>query len=290
MPPSNKRNLIIFAVAMMSFLAWIAPPATAQTCVSYDPFSSILPGVDILKKTLEQDMPGLVDKRIPFVCPPTFGAEARVRAIFMNLSGGLHDDNTDQTFDFTGDLGYEQQGIIIESIVRLQFSRLSLRGVYDAYLRTFRGGGAGGRFDWPEFHYGFDFDLYNTPCVRFGLDMDFYPRQPTFSVRQLPGIVAATSVSIVAPRPVTAGLYFVYNPINIGSLQWSFETRARRSVRTGTKIDEVEVATGVLTPETVLGEIGLRGGYRYTKLELQSDPYVTKARWSAWFGELVYYF
>jgi hypothetical protein len=288
MPASNTKITAPIAIVAVLVLAWAASPAAAQTCVGYDPFSSIIPGVETLRKTVEGDMPGLVDKRVPFVFPPKFQAETRVRALFMNLSGGVTDETTDQTFDFVGDLGYVEQGIVVQSMVRLQFSRFSLRGVYDAYFRTFRG--TKGRFDWPAFYYGFDFDLYNTPSVRFGLDMDFYPERPTFSSGPLPGIVPVTSASIGAPRPSTAGVHLVWNPINCGSLQWSFETRARRSLRTGSKIDEVEAATGFLSPNTVLGVVGLRGGYRYTNLELQGDRFNAKAHWSAWFGEFVYYY
>jgi hypothetical protein len=290
MSASNTNISALIAILAVLMLIWAASPAAAQTCVGYDPFSSIIPGAETLRRTVEGDMPGMVDKRVPFVFPPKFQAETRVRALFTQLSGGVTDEMTDQTFDFVGDLGYEEQGIVIQSMVRLQFSRFSLRGVYDAYLRTFRGGGAGGRFEWPGFYYGFDFDLYNTSSVRFGLDMDFYPERPTFNVRQLPGIVPATSISIAAPRPSTAGVHLVWNPINCGTLQWSFETRARRSLRTGSKIDEVEVATGFLSPQTVLGVVGLRGGYKYTNLELQGDRFDAKAHWSAWFGDIVYYY
>jgi hypothetical protein len=290
MPALNTKTTVLVAALVILVPILAASPASAQTCIGYDPFSSIIPGVEFLRKTVEGDMPGMVDKRVPFVCTPRFGAEARARALFMKLSGGVTDETTDQTFDFVGDLGYEEQGIIIQSMVRLQFSRLSLRAVYDAYLRTFRGGGAGGRLDWPEFYYGFDFDFYNTPSVRFGLDMDFYPNRPTFAVGQLPGIVPARSVTIVAPRPATIGLHLVWNPINCGSLQWSFETRARRSIRSGSKLDEIEAAAGLLTPHTVLGEVGLRGGYRYSSLELGGEQFVAKPRWSAWFVEAVYYY
>jgi hypothetical protein len=290
MPPLNTKKTTQAALVAFLVLVCAVTHAAAQTCIGYDPFSSIIPGIETLRQTLEGDMPGLVDKRVPFVFPPRFQAEARARALFMTLSGGVTDETTGRTFDFMGDLGYEEQGIVIQSMVRLQFGRLSLRGVYDAYLRTFRGGGAGGRFDWPGFYYGFDFDLYNTPTVRFGLDMDFYLERPTFTVGPLPGVVPATSVNIAAPRPSTAGVHLVWNPINCGSLQWSFETRARRSLRTGSRIDEVEVATGLLSPNTVLGVVGLRGGYRYTNLELQGGQFVTKAHWSAWFGEFVYYY
>jgi hypothetical protein len=241
-----------------------------------------------LRRTAEADMPGLVDKRVPFVFPPKFHAEARVRALFIKFSGGVTDETKDQTFDFVGDLGYVEQGTVVESMVRLQFGRLSIRGVYDAYLRTFRG--AGGRFDWPGFHYGFDFDLYKNSSTRFGLDMDFYRERPAFVVNRPPGLIPAISITVEAPRPATAGVYFVTNPINLGSVSCSFETRARRSLRTGSKIDEVEVATGLLTPQTVLGVVGLRGGYRYTNLELQHDQFVVEARWSGVFGELVCYY
>lgn len=288
MSASNIKSTALIALLGACLLIQASAPATAQMCIGYDPFSSIIPGVETLRKTLEEDIPGLVDRRLPFVFLPHLRAEARVRPLFINLSGGLTDNTTGQTFDFLGDLGYEEQAVIIQSMVRLQLSRLSVRGVYDAYLRTLRGNG--GRFDWPGFYYGVDLDLYSTPCVRFGLDMDFYPDPPTFSLGQVPGSTPGTSVAIVAPRPATWGLHFVWNPIDWGTLSWSFETRARRSLRTGSKIDEVEVAAGILSPHTIGGIVGVRGGYRYTSLELDQDQFDLKARWSAVFGELVYYY
>ncbi|HMK34394.1 MAG TPA: hypothetical protein VK463_04950 [Desulfomonilaceae bacterium] len=286
MPPISIKSTALIGVLVVIISVHAITHTQAQVCIGYDPFSSIIPGVETLRRTLEGDMPGLVDRRVPFLFLPTLRAEARVRTLFLKLSGDLTNSVTDQRLDLIKDLGYEDQGIIIDSLVRLQLSRLSLRGQYDAYLRTFRGGGAGGRLDWPNFHYGFDFDLLSAPCMRFGVNMDFYPTRPQFAVATTP----FGPLSIVAPRPVTAGIQLVWNPLNWGTLSWSFEARARRSLRTGSRIDEAEVATGVLSPQTVLGIVGLRGGWRYTNLQLQQDLFEVNTQWSGFFADLVYYY
>jgi hypothetical protein len=52
----------------------------------------------------------------------------------------------------------------------------------------------------------------------------------------------------------------------------------------------VDLAGGVKTPETVLGSVALRGGWRYTTVELANAGYDVNLNWSAIFGELIYYY
>jgi hypothetical protein len=116
--------------------------------------------------------------------------------------------------------------------------------------------------------------------------MDFYATRPSFTLDDpVLGVV-----NIEAPRPATVGAHIALNPVSIGRLSVSMEGRARRSIRTGTRINEYEIAAGLKTPETVLGTVALRGGFRYSDIGLEQNNHQVDVKWSGFFGELVYHY
>ena len=220
----------------------------------------------------------------PYVAPPILRGEVRFRPIFIGLEGKVEDSTTGFSRDFLKELGYVNQGILFEYMARAQIGRVSLRAHYDSYIRTFRGHNS--RLDWPEFHLGGDLDLMYTEPIRLGLDMDFYVARPEFRLED----PVLGAINIAAPRPATVGGHIVLNPVSIGRLSVSMEVRARRSIRTGTRINEYEIAAGLKTPETVLGTVALRGGFRYSDIGLEHENIHVDVQWKGGFGELVYYY
>lgn len=232
----------------------------------------------------ESEMPGITRPDAPLVFTPIFGGELRVRPIFIDFSGTLKNTETNEELSLLDDLGFVEQGILVETMARIKISRLSLRVHNDGYLRTFRG--EPGRLDWPEWRVGADLDLIDTRPFRFGVNMDFYWDQPSFSAQTPAGV----SVGIGSPRPATWGGHVLLNCGNPCAIRYTVEARGRLSLREGSRIDEVEAAAGLMTPEMVIGNVAIRGGYRRTWLKLEASSREVRIHWSGVFGELVFWY
>lgn len=236
---------------------------------------------------IENNVPGLANPLSPFVFPPYFQGEAKARPAFSWV--------TEKTFraphlgislDLDKDLGYDNDFIVIELMVRAQAANLSLRAHYDAYA-SFLSTDRNSHLDWPPFRVGADWDFLNRNSLRFGANVDVTWDQPKFGV-QLP--LVGTQY-IKWNRPITAGIHAAFNPPGRGGLSFSFDTRARWPVIDKTRVTEFEIAGGVRTPETVLGSTAVRAGWRYTIIDLRTnDPFEMDLTWSGVFGELVYFY
>jgi hypothetical protein len=255
---------------------------SVSVCQSFDPFGYWIPRLPNLSYEIDKDSPGITNPLYPFIHTALFKGEFRLRPMFISLKEGKFRDATGE-YDFLKRLGFVDQAISIETMLRLQFARYSLRAHYNSDLRTFRGGQA--NFDWPTFRVGADLDLIQNDVIRFGADMDVNWKRPTFSIS-----VPTTRLHVVDwPRPVTAGLHFVYNPCNIG-ISSSFEVRWRFPIRAGTKIQEFEISGGMRFPKSVIGFSALRAGWRYTSILHDTDEDRIDIRLSTFFGEYVYYY
>lgn len=252
-----------------------------------NPFGGIFSGTSSPGQAVEREMPGLLNPLLPMLFPPTFGAEARTRAEFVSLNGTLENTNTGKTFDLNSDLGFVDSAELVEVMVRLQLSRFSGRLHKDMYLRTFEGNRT--RFDWPEWRLGLDIDAIDTALIRFGINFDFYPERPDFVVNNAKiDALPDTPFKIEGPRPFTGGLHLTLNPVSFASLGVSLEGRARKSLRTGSELDEFTLAGGFNAPVTVLGTVAFRAGYRYSSIEWGTSPYMVRTQWSGVFGEIAY--
>jgi hypothetical protein len=190
---SHKNKVLL--VLTLSIVTW--PVFNGATAQAQDLSSSLIPQIPSLSGIIESDFPGSTIPRYPFLHTPRFGGELRVTPIFYNLvEAKFLSPNNGIFLDFKKDQGWVDQVTLIEMSGRLQMNRLSVRGHYDAYLRTLRGGGY---FSWPDFRFGFDFDLIQRPNIKFGIDMDMCWERPSFSiVSPIYG-----NFSILGPRPVT---------------------------------------------------------------------------------------
>ncbi len=234
---------------------------------------------------LENEMPGITNTWSPLIFPPIFRADTKVRLVFTEFYGKVENKDTGVSSDLVHDLRYVSQGINWELMSRVQVSRIGLRGHYDAYMRTYRS--RAGRFDWPNVRFGADLELVLTRSTRFGVDLDFYPDRPRFSSDVGPlGLV-----ELETPRASSVGIHLAYNSPECGTLGWSFEGRARHDFRNSrTGLRELDLALGIKSPETALGTLSLRGGWRYTNIIMITNSIEANIHWSAIFGELIYFF
>jgi hypothetical protein len=221
----------------------------------------------------------------PFSFAPSFRGELRARAMLASLERGKF-TNTDSgtSLDFIRNLGFEKQGLLVETMARTQLSRFGMRLHYDAYSKDLNG--KKGNLQWPEWRFGGDLDLMDNGSLRFGLNADILWKQPTFSY-SLPN---AGNELIVWPRPVTVGCHASYNPSDFGSITPSVEIRYRHPAVTGSLVRELEVAIGAKTPRSSKGASGLRGGWRYTSMEYDVSDKRINITWSSFFAEYVCFF
>ncbi len=283
----NKHHRL-FLWPLVALLAVLASDlaADAQVLVPGGPLTGILQPLSPLGKALEQDLPGVANPASPYVWPPSFGAELRVRPILIYWSQGtVSDPSGSFSLDLFQDLGFVERIVMVEGMARVQLSRFSLRGTYTGFVRNYWG--ARGNLDWPEFRIGADLDLVQRKGLRVGVNFDGSPwANPKFSFTR-PGI---GSESIVGGRPVSAGVHIAWNSPGWGGLAPSFEARARWPIREATKVTEYEVAGGLKGPATVLGTSALRGGWRYTHMSFSGHGREIKATWSGFFAEYVFLF
>ena len=132
--------------------------------------------------------------------------------------------------------------------------------------------------------------------IPVGANLDYYLYQPRF-IEAVVGTGSGTDISS-GETPLTLGFHVVFVP----SAAWNgvtgiFEGRASWSVL-GTATTDWEVSGGIKFPETVLGAVGLKAGYRYTWLEFKDEEFYNGREvlgnfdiaFAGWFGELVYYY
>lgn len=274
----KNRRLLLVALCAATWLLIGQGIARAQ-----DPFSTLIPQVPALREAIESDFPGAATPAYPFLHMPRFGGEVRVTALFYNMvDAKFLSPQNGLALDLTKDLGFVDQASLVEFTGRLQFNRLSVRAIYDAYLRTFRGAGF---FSWPEFRVGADLDLIQKPNVKLGIDMDFCPQRPSLSVTD----PLFGNFFVEGPRPVTFGVHGWYNPQCIPVISPVVELRYRWPIRTGTKVYEFEAAAGFKLPRTVLGDSALRAGWRRTAITFDFSGQSADITLSGTFLEYVFY-
>jgi hypothetical protein len=278
--PSAAKSL----AAALTLIILTAAPAFAH--VFSEMTGPFRPRIPLIGRILDSNIPGLANPLSPLVLPPCFQGEVKARPIFELV--------TEQTFrapklgavlDLEKDLGFDDQFTIVEVMVRAQIASLSVRADYESPLSTSRSGL--GHLDWPPFRMGLDLDLLDCRTCRIGVNGDVYWERPGLSVI-LPII---GSRFITWNRPITAGIHVAFNPPGWGGLAPSFDSRVRWPLTQNSRLTEFEIAGGLRTPQTVLGSTAVRGGWRYTRIELRnSDPSELDFTWSGIFGELVYFY
>jgi hypothetical protein len=281
--PSIKPRLVTAFLAVITTGFLSASPVQAQgTAALLSRFNPPNPGMGWGSRFLNSGMPGVGNPSSPAVAPPTFRGEARIRPIFLRMNGVLQDASTGASFDLRTDLGLNHQAIVVESMARTQFGRLGFRFHTDTYFRRFDGTQA--RLDWPAYRVGLDYDIIERSMFKVGLNADVNTESPSLEISH-PSVPVST---MAFARPATWGAHVVVNPVDIGGLTASLEARGRRSLRTGTRLDEVDLSLGFKTPATMLGAMGLRGGWRYTEIAADSNNLTFSSKWSGFFADLVF--
>lgn len=256
----------------------------AQTCVGpWDPVASWVPRLPYVAQALEQDAPGVTNASYGYTHPPRFRGEGRLAGVYSQLRSGTLTDSTG-SYAFKKDLGFPEKMGQIETMARTQFGRYSLRYNYTYYLRSYQGSWA--TFQPSEFRVGADMDLIQTNSFRLGLnaDINWKGSRLTYTVPN------SASVDITFQRPATYGVHVVYNPIAPATVSTSLELRGRFPWTDSARLTEYEIAGGLRFPRTIMGSSTVRGGYRYTHVDLKRSDTRVEADWSAIFGELVYYY
>ncbi|MDQ7783689.1 MAG: hypothetical protein RDU20_12470 [Desulfomonilaceae bacterium] len=248
------------------------------------PTSRLLSSIPLVGNLLNADFPGAANPGMPLVFPPTFHGEVRARALYL-YSQKQRFSNPVLGFstDLHTDLGFNDEGALIEVTARAQAGRYSFRAHYDEWLTTFKSGN--GNLSWPNYRMGLDLDLYHTPTFRFGANCDINWDHPVLNAAP-PGM---TAIHVEWDRPATAGVHAAYNPFGHGGLALTCETRVRWPITENSRITEFEASGGLKGPETVTGTSALRGGWRYTTIDLRKDKaFELDIVWSGIFLEYVY--
>ena len=257
-----------------------------------------------------QDLPGAADPSMPVIFPPYFGGEIYIRPAFFNITKATANSNQGDVidilsgryrvnglFDSRGGMN-DPAGSYIESMLRFQIGRLSLRGYYTAYLK--QPNTSDFSVNWPTWRLGADIDIIYYRGLRIGATYDLYPERPfvqTFDTN-------IQYVKICAEVPQTVGFVASFTPCASCSISPSIEFRGQWPLgavcsscsSNGTQITQWEIAAGFVLPRTVIGQSGLRFGYRWMDLFTGCSDVVQEKRWaidvntSAYFGELVWFY
>jgi hypothetical protein len=267
---------------------------------------TMLPGASFCAA---QDFPGLMNPFSPLFSFPPLQGEAKATIIWANLLKGKETIQTTpvRVLDFKDFWGMDKGATFIDALVRLQMGPLSARLNYA--MRYFKGipfnpgntqlnSTVEAAFDYTGLRIGGDFDVLRWGRSRIGIDMDYDLYHP---------MLTATSLSeLTGPSALTLGFHAVYNPsYNLYGFSAVAEGRARWSV-VGSTVTDWEVAGGLRSPETVLGVMAIRSGYRQTKVSfndwlgsnVQPTPVLlptpaytnVDVTMGGWFGELAYYY
>jgi hypothetical protein len=213
---------------------------------------------------------------------PNFRGELRGAVFLENLQNGTFRNSANGiSLDFVKDLGFQKEGILLESMARTQLSRYAVRAHYRTYLRDPNGKAA--KLNWPEWRVGADFDLIDYAGLRLGLDVDTTWKQPTFGYSPVSG----PAEFITLPRPVTMGVHLSYNPSDFENITPVVDLRYRMPAIQGSSITEFEASAGLKTPRSSRGTSGLVMGWRYTTFEHNTGDRRIDFSWSSFYLQYV---
>ena len=236
---------------------------------------------------------GLADSLSPLVYPPCFQAETKVTPVWMFVANGTLTAPGQGTLTLREDFGLSRGALFLDTMVRLQAGALSFRVHYEprafiVYLGVIDNPTVTGRADleYSGVRLGGDLDLVRSKTSRVGLDLDYQCYAPMFTQTIRP----QAAISVVGENPLTLGAHAVYNPIrNLWGISGIFEIRGRWTI-SGASVTDMDASLGLKSPETVLGSVALKSGYRRTAIEFNDSHNNFETVLSGWFGELAYYY
>jgi hypothetical protein len=260
------------------------------TCLGVLSFSVLWPAAGL---ALDWGFRGLSDSLSPLVFPPAIRAEARVTPIWVSIVSGKLTVPPDTTLSLREQFALNSGHVFLDSMGRLQAGSFSVRVHYEprSFVGKVRsapdtGISSEARFDFSGARVGGDVDIFQRNLSRVGFNIDYYIYSPIFTQSIRPQLAN----ELIGQEPVTIGFHAIYNPLNnLYGLSGIAEARARWSVG-GTTVQDLELAAGVKAPETILGNVALRAGYRRTALEYIDARHTIDAVIAGWFGEVAYYY
>jgi len=245
--------------------------------------------------TMAEDLPGLTDPRSPLIFPPLFRAELTASPIWLTLSSGkIARDGLAHSWELEKVFHLPHSALFLDLMARIQTGRFSLRGYYEP--RDLNGEKhfqddatapmASTRFSYPGVRIGGDMDLGQWNLSRVGVDVDYDVLAPTFSEAS----ETAEGFKLTGRQSLTLGIHGVYNPgAGYCGISPIFEFRARWPV-SGAELTDLTLAVGAKAPETVLGSMAWKSGYRHTVIEFSGQRRTLDLTLDGWFSELAYYY
>lgn len=277
------------------FRRWLPRLAAGMVC-------GLLPFTLSGSPAVAQDLSGL-EGYSPVISLPWLRGEMKGRVTWVQpISGNQNIPDLGINWDLKDNFDLSTGHWLVDYMLRVQLSRLSGRFAYE--IRDFTGTApfqnvpgqpsGGARFTYTGIRLGADFDIVQRNRSRFGIDMDFDLYSPNFTE----SIQTSGGKSITGPAAITLGIHGVYNPVFcFWGVSTILEGRARWPI-SDTKVTDWELSAGLVSPETMLGTMALKGGYRHTRVQFKDSQAFQGANlstdfdivMSGVFGELVYYY
>ena len=252
--------------------------------------------------SLAQGFAGLIEPYTPLFSLPSLQGEVRVTPIWIGISGGNETiPSLGITWNLRDQFGLTQTNFFVDSMVRFQLGRFSFRVEYDP--RDFAATKpavnnpfveATARLSYSGVRLGGDLDVVQYYRSRLGVDLDYDLFSPVFSET----IETTGGKQIIGNSALTMGVHLVFMPAtNLYGVSPLFEARCRWPV-SGAEVTDLEIAGGLRSPESILGAVALKGGYRHTRLEFSGSQLYNglgvsttfNATMSGGFVEFAYYY
>jgi len=254
-----------------------------------------------------QGFAGLFDVFSPLYTLPPLHSETRVTPIWTWLiDGKARVPSLGLSWDLRKDMGLSKSTLFLDTMVRIQVGRISLRFIYN--VRDFKGSSdffavqdrpiGETRLDYSGWRFGSDVDLIQGNGLRLGANVDYDVFQPSFTATFVEADLVARGKKLTDASPMTVGFHVVLtSPVNLYGVAGTCEARARWPVL-GAHVTEWELCGGLRLPESIWGTVALRTGYRRMSLEFKDRILYNGNPASAefevavggWFGEMVYYY
>jgi hypothetical protein len=231
-----------------------------------------------------------MDNFSPLVWLPLLEGETKVRVSEVSvISGSLSGPGGGRLRE---DFKLTQTQLFVDTMLRLQLSRLSIRGTYAPrdFAATELFGVREVRLTYSGLTLGADLDFIQWNRTRVGVNFDY----DLFSPQIYYPISLDRSLRIDGQNAGTVGFHVAYNPLTT-LYGWSgmVEVRARWPVA-GSQVTDWEIAAGMVSPTTVIGAMSLKGGYHNTSLnfrnQLDREVPALDVTYGGWFVELAYYY
>lgn len=264
---------------------------------------------------LAQGFPRLANRFSFLSYMPEFHGELQQRLIVMSIASGRNTiPSLEKSWDLRDDFGMVEPNLFLDWRGRIQAGRLSVR--LNARLWEFRGtnkfrdlpneSSADARFEYSGVGVGTDFDFFQWGKSRIGVNLDYIMYSPVFTeaiqTQNTPivaaGAVVAHGKKISGKPPLTFGAHAtLIADRRLYGISGVLEARASWPLL-GSSVTDWEISAGFKAPETVLGSMAFKAGYRRTAVGFEDIQLFDNAEVSSrfdvvmdgWFGELAYYY